>query len=103
MSQQQVERFARGVEIARQTGMDVRFANLQGHGGGWCEAGERSFLFVDISQDVLEQLDHLEDAIQMIVDEWKQSQKLSAAEALKSLESWLAGRTCDGANDQNGR
>lgn len=89
MSEKLVDRFARGVEVAKQAGWDVRFANLSGTGGGWCRVAERSFVFVDLSLDVLEQLDRLEEALELAVADNDQQ----AEPALVAVRDWLAQRS----------
>lgn len=92
MSEKMVERFSEGVRIAREAGMDVRFANLSGAGGGWCQVAERSFVFVDLSLDVLEQLDSLENALATALEESRGLRSSASAETL--VRHWL-GRPAD--------
>lgn len=83
MSQQKVDRFAQGVEIAQSSGLDVRFEYLHGTGGGLCQLKAKACLFVDLALDVEEQLERLEKALSVAIGERWQVQNTNR------IQQWL--------------
>ena len=62
-------RFERGVELARASGIEVRYEYLHGRGGGVCQVQQRPQLFVDLALDPWEQLQALETALRLVLEE----------------------------------
>jgi hypothetical protein len=51
------------VELAKDMGYEVRYEMLCGTGGGICEIGRRRCLFVDLSQNALDQLESISQTL----------------------------------------
>jgi hypothetical protein len=54
-----VELLETAVAKARQSGIEVRYAYLDGISSGYCRLGKRQILFIDLSLSVGEQLDQV--------------------------------------------
>lgn len=77
-------RFERGIELARSSGMEVRYEYLHGQGGGVCQVQQRAQLFVDLALDPWEQLQALESAMRLVMEEqWP-------VPGRAELERWVA-------------
>lgn len=69
MSEQKVERFQEGIKLAKKLGVEVRYAYLDGAGGGLCKVKDKHCLFVDLALDINEQVARLEEAIEQAMKE----------------------------------
>jgi hypothetical protein len=76
-------RFNRGLKLAQASGILVRFEYLQGRGGGICQVNQHAQIFVDLALNPSEQLQSLESALQLVIDEkWPVAQR-------DQLEGWV--------------
>jgi len=62
-------RFNRGLQLAQDSGIEIRYEYLHGHGGGICQVNHQPQLFVDLALPPLEQLQVLENALRLVIDE----------------------------------
>lgn len=62
-------RFNRGLQLAEENGIEIRYEYLHGQGGGICHVNQHPQLFVDLALSPLEQLQILENAMQLVIDE----------------------------------
>lgn len=58
-----VELREQALALARQLGYCIREEWLDGNGGGSCEFSGRRWIFVDLAQSAVEQLDQVADAL----------------------------------------
>lgn len=69
MSHQKVERFQEGIDLVKKMGVDIRYAYLNGNGGGLCQIKDQKCLYIDLALDMDEQMVQLEQAIQLALEE----------------------------------
>ena len=55
------------IQIARQTGFEVRYEDLGGRGGGVCEFGGKRWLFIDLAVSAEESWDVLQAALNQAI------------------------------------
>jgi hypothetical protein len=78
-------RFNRGLQLAEDSGIGIRYEYLHGQGGGICQLHQQPQLFVDLALSPLEQLQILENALQLVLDEqWPVAH-------LAQLRAWVDG------------
>ncbi len=62
-------RFNRGLKLAENSGIAIRYEYLHGQGGGICQINQQPQLFIDLALPPLEQLQLLENSLQLVINE----------------------------------